>query len=198
MSDQASFTQKPNIFYTHLKIVLGMADLPFPEIKKEEQGQVPAPHKEDKKKSASAGGLFSSKPKAPVVDVGQQVSSLNGMINDMARRLRILEEKLNNIDRKIKLNEENAISNLKRVNLSISSFQDDVNDFRKHMKTDDARTELIIKELKLSAKKEDVAVLQRYIELWDPVKFATHAEIEKVISEKIFEILQKEKGSGKQ
>ncbi|MBW2992171.1 hypothetical protein KY345_03050 [Candidatus Woesearchaeota archaeon] len=166
-----------------------MADLPFPELKKGAQGQPAPPEKKPEPKKG--GGLFTSKPKAPPVDIGQQISSLNNMINDLGRRLRILEEKFNNMDKKIKLNEENAIANIKRINTSIASFQDDVNDFRKHIKIDDERTELIIKELKLSAKKEDLAVLQRYIELWDPVKFATHTEIEKIIKEKIAEIMQK-------
>lgn len=160
-----------------------MADLPFPELKK---GQQPPDGK--KPETKKGGGLFTSKPKAPVVDTSQQISSINNMINDLSRRLRILEEKFNNMDKKIKLNEENDISNLKKINTSIATFHDDINDFRKHIQVDDDRTELIIKELKLSAKKEDLAVLQRYIELWDPVKFATHNEIETVIKEKIAEL----------
>lgn len=171
-----------------------MADLPFPELKKEGQAQ-PAPSQPQAVKKPgkkTGGGLFSSKPKTPPIDIGQQISSVTNMINDLSRRLRILEEKFNNMDKKIKLNEENDITNVKKMNASITSFQDDINDFRKHIKVDDERTELIIKELKLSAKKEDIAVLQRYIELWDPVKFATHDEIEKVIDEKIVEKSQKQ------
>jgi hypothetical protein len=71
-------------------------------------------------------------------------------------------------------------------------IHDDINDLRRRTKIEDERAELIIKELKLSAKKEDVALLQRYIELWDPVDFATHNEIDKVIQEKIDELSSKQ------
>jgi hypothetical protein len=120
------------------------------------------------------------------------MAALVNITNDISRRLRVIEEKFNNLDRKVKLNEENAVQNFKKATANIASFQDDVIDFRKHIKLDEERTELIIRELKMSAKKEDLAVLQRYIEFWDPVKFATHTEIEKVIQEKIDEIVQKQ------
>lgn len=162
-----------------------MAELPFPELKKQGAPGAEAPKPEAKKKPA--GGLFAGKPKALPIDIQKQISSLTNMINDLGRRLRVLEEKFNNMDKKVKLNEENVLSNFKKVNTSLATFHDDINEFRQHIKIDDERTELIIKELKLSAKKEDLAVLQRYIELWDPVKFATHTEIEKVIEEKINE-----------
>jgi hypothetical protein len=166
-----------------------MVDLPFPEMKKEAPSM--QPQAEAKPKQA-AGGMFSSKQKTPATDIGQQISALVNIANDISRRLRIMEEKFNSLDKKVKLNEENVVSNFKKVNTGIASFQDDVNEFKKHIKTDEETTDLIIKELKLSAKKDDLAVLQRYIELWDPVKFATHAEIEKVIQEKIDEIVQKQ------
>jgi len=174
-----------------------MADLPYPELNRGAEAQPPAPEKKPDKKQP--GGLFSSKPKAPSIDIGQQISSLTNMINDIGRRLRIVEEKFNNLDKKLKLNEENMLSSFKKFNTTLATFHDDINDFRHHIKIDDERTELIIKELKLSAKKEDFAVLQRYIELWDPVKFATHSEIEKVIKEKIDESisLKSDKGNPK-
>lgn len=163
-----------------------MVELPFPELKK---SAAPAPEgAKPEAKKKSAGGLFAGKPKIPPVDVQKQISSLTNMINDLGRRLRVLEEKFNNMDKKIKLNEENALTNFKKFNTTLSTFHDDINDFRRHIKIDDERTELIIKELRLSAKKEDLTVLQRYIELWDPVKFATHAEIERIIQEKIDEL----------
>jgi hypothetical protein len=166
-----------------------MAELPFPELKREAYGvQQPAPDAKQKQQ----GGLFSSKPKATAVDTRQQISSLTNIINDMSRRLRIMEEKFNNLDKKIKLNEENMLTNFRRVNTVVSTFHDDVSEFRKHIKMDEERTELIIKELKLSAKRDDVAVLQRYIELWDPVKFATHNEIVKVVQEKLDDLTQKQ------
>jgi hypothetical protein len=165
-----------------------MANLPFPELQNEGMRMQPA----QQAKQKQTGGLFSQKQKAGAADPGQQMAALVNITNDISRRLRIMEEKFNNLDRKVKLNEENGVLNFKKATASIASFQDDVVDFRKHIKLDEERTELIIRELKMSAKKEDLAVLQRYIEFWGPVKFATHTEIEKVIQEKIDEVVQKQ------
>jgi hypothetical protein len=42
---------------------------------------------------------------------------------------------------------------------------------------------LIIKELKLTAKKEDVDVMKRYVELWNPMRFVTKDQVEKIVRE---------------
>lgn len=159
-----------------------MADLPFPAVKPEEKKP------EEPKKG---GGLFAAKPKPQAVDPSKKIADLTNMVNDIGRRLRVLEERYNNLQKKAQLNEENALANFKKFSASLSTFHDDINDFRKHIKMDDERTELIIKELKLCAKKEDVAVLQRYINLWDPVKFVSRDEVDKIIDEKLDEKNQK-------
>ena len=48
---------------------------------------------------------------------------------------------------------------------------------------------MIIKELKSTAKREEVKVLEKYINFWDPVKFVRQHEIEAIVKE----ILKNEK-----
>ena len=50
------------------------------------------------------------------------------------------------------------------------------------------KMKMIIKELKLCSKSEDLTVLKKYIDLWDPVRFVTQNEVEKIIEEKIEEM----------
>jgi hypothetical protein len=47
---------------------------------------------------------------------------------------------------------------------------------------------MIIKELRMSAKKEEVDGLKKYVELWEPVKFVTQNQVEKIVEEKVEEI----------
>ncbi|MEM4369074.1 MAG: hypothetical protein QXU88_02005, partial [Candidatus Woesearchaeota archaeon] len=46
---------------------------------------------------------------------------------------------------------------------------------------------LIVKELQLTAKREDVEVMKKYFELWSPVSFATISQVEKMIAEALQE-----------
>jgi len=43
----------------------------------------------------------------------------------------------------------------------------------------------IIKELDIFAKKEQLKVLEKYINLWNPLNFVTTKEVEKIIEEKL-------------
>jgi DNA primase len=47
------------------------------------------------------------------------------------------------------------------------------------------KTRLIVRELKSCAKNEDVMMLQKYVNLWDPVKFATLNDVERIMNEKV-------------
>jgi len=41
----------------------------------------------------------------------------------------------------------------------------------------------IIKEIKLTARKEDIDVMKRYIEIWDPTRFVTRESVERIVKE---------------
>ncbi|MBI2655232.1 hypothetical protein HYX06_02295 [Candidatus Woesearchaeota archaeon] len=44
---------------------------------------------------------------------------------------------------------------------------------------------LVIKELQFAARKDEVKVLEKYINLWNPIKFVSQNEIEAIINEVI-------------
>ena len=74
----------------------------------------------------------------------------------------------------------------------------EIEELRKEM--NDARDEikLIENELKDCARKEDVEVLQHYIQMWQPVDFVTQNELKKVIHNEvkdIFEVINPRKRS---
>ena len=54
---------------------------------------------------------------------------------------------------------------------------------------------MIIKELRLTARKSDIDVMKRYIELWNPVKFVTADYAEKIAREVAEERLAKKPGN---
>ena len=43
---------------------------------------------------------------------------------------------------------------------------------------------LLVKELKLSATKEEVKILEKYISYWEPLSFVTRQELNKFLGER--------------
>ena len=43
---------------------------------------------------------------------------------------------------------------------------------------------LLVKELKMSATKEELSVLQKYLSYWEPLNFVTRQELDKILSER--------------
>ncbi|MFT4303419.1 MAG: hypothetical protein ACMXYG_02565 [Candidatus Woesearchaeota archaeon] len=112
-------------------------------------------------------------------------------INDLSRRVRIDEERSVNLRKKIQMIEHNMLINNKRLLTEIKFLNQEITEIKRSF--DDLKTKVMgfAHELQQCAKNEDVRVLERYINMWEPVKFITSDEVEKIIEEKIDERLNK-------
>jgi len=111
------------------------------------------------------------------------VSGITTDVNTLSRRLRLLEEGFTNLRRFFQMTEENIIAKNKHFAAEIKTVASDISEIRKEMQELKDKILLIIKELQSVARKEDVRVLEKYINLWNPVRFVTHNEIEQIINE---------------
>ena len=75
----------------------------------------------------------------------------------------------------------------------IKSLQDEFNDLKRTIQTVEDRIITVIKELRLTARKEDIDVMKRYLELWNPVSFVRTETVEKIIDEKLGKHTDEEK-----
>ncbi len=110
-------------------------------------------------------------------------------LNTLGRSLKVIEDKLSNARNKLQITDQNLVSlgkkvsdDTKIVNSELTEMKRDIEDIKEKMR-------LIIKELKVCAKQEEIQVLTKYLNLWDPLQFVTRNEIEKIIKE----ILEKTK-----
>ncbi len=81
----------------------------------------------------------------------------------------------------MQVNEQNMLSMQKKLQTDMKAMTLDLSEVKQAMRLMKEQTELIIRELKQSAKKEEVAVLEKYIRLWEPLNFVTRAELEKAL-----------------
>ena len=114
---------------------------------------------------------------------GPDLGSVTADINTLNRRLRLLEEGFSNLRRFFQATEENIIAKNKHYSAEIKTVSSDISDIRKEMQEAREKISLVIKELQTVARKEEVKVLEKYINLWNPVKFVSQNEIEGIIGE---------------
>jgi len=136
------------------------------------------PEENPKKHSHS---LFKSHPKQQ--QIGPNVKEVAQEVTDMGRRLRTLEERYANLQSKTQLTEQNMISRNRHFTTEIKTLNSDVNEIKKEINEIKERVLSIINELKVTAKKEDVRILEKYINLWEPINFVTRNEVEDIVKE---------------
>lgn len=137
-------------------------------------------------------GIFSGGNKEqPPADMGGIAED----INTLGRRLRLVEESTVNIRNMLQITEENMIAKNKTFNTEIKALTSDVNEIRKEIHEIKDKITLVIRELQTAAKKEDVKVLEKYINLWNPVHFVTKGELDFVVSEAVEKALKNAKSN---
>ncbi|MEM4263434.1 MAG: hypothetical protein QW666_00880 [Candidatus Woesearchaeota archaeon] len=140
--------------------------------------KVPAPPSQP-----SAGfGLFGSKPK-PEAGPPQEIVELTEKVNNLAARIRISEERYVELRKKLTLIEQNMLVHSKKANVDIKTLNSEIIEIKQMITDVEDKMITLVKELRLTAKKEDVGIMKRYVELWDPTRFVTRETVENIVRE---------------
>lgn len=141
--------------------------------------------------SGKAGGLFGGGAKGQNKPEGASVAFLSNELTNLSTRLRVLEERSSNVKKKQQLVEQNMLAHRKKYSEEIDLLKDEIDEMKRVMKEVENKIILIIKEIRMTAKKEDVDSLKKYLELWEPVKFVTQNQVENIAREIIEEEMEK-------
>ena len=131
---------------------------------------IPPPPKQHK-------GIFRGQQPMP------DMSAFQGDISNLSRRLRILEEGFTNLRRALHVTEQNMLDKHKLFATEIKTIMSDIGDIKKEIYDMKEKMIEIAREFETTAKREDVKVLDRYINLWNPVKFVTQKEVQDIVKE---------------
>ena len=127
--------------------------------------------------------LFGKKPEQSA----PQISALLSQVSEMSRRLRLLESRSTDLNRKIEVNEKNMLTERKRFNQELKTMDSEILELKRTVDESKTKIDVVVSELENFAPKEDIESLKKYIELWEPVNFATREEVEKMIKEALEE-----------
>jgi len=107
----------------------------------------------------------------------QQQQDLTFILNDLNARIRVLENKYSLFGERILIINQNMIDEYKKLSRKDKTIDDEVKEIKKEIFNIKEIISGLTKELKLFARKDNLQVLEKYINLWNPMNFITEKEV---------------------
>lgn len=126
--------------------------------------------------------------KKPAVE---PTDSNSNEIPNIIRRLRMIDETNSNLRKRIQVTDQNMILNTKKLVTETKAISSDIIEIKAEIEKINEKIIQIAKELRESAKSEEVKIIKKYLDYWQPVKFVTQGEIDYIIEEALNQKLGK-------
>ena len=129
---------------------------------------------------------LSSTPKPslfPHKDTGLQTlkTRLREQTSNVIGRLKLVEERMSVLRNHLNVIDNSLIEKHKATIAELRSVEDDVRTLRADADEVKDLTGRLLKRLEEFASKEEIKVLERYVELWRPMDFVTRTEVESIV-----------------
>ena len=110
-----------------------------------------------------------------------EYTQIAGMISDLDRRLRILEERYGNLRKKVQLTDQNLIDSERSINKELRNFSADILDLKRSISDFDEKVVLFSSEMESVAQRTDLKVIEKYLAMWNPGMFVTRKELKEYL-----------------
>jgi hypothetical protein len=114
-----------------------------------------------------------------------QIQDPYSLINELNTRIRILEGKYNLTRERMLVINQNMLDHYKKLTTDIKIIDEDITEIKESLDLLKNTIKNTLKELQLLARKEDLKILEKYINMWDPLKVITKEEVEEIIEKRL-------------
>ena len=104
---------------------------------------------------------------------------ISQVLSDIVNRIRALESKYNVLGERLLIVNENMISQFKKNKTESKAVSQEVKEIKAELFQIRESFMDLTKQMEFFATKENIKVLEKYINLWDPFKFITEKDFEK-------------------
>lgn len=108
---------------------------------------------------------------------------LSRNVSDLLGRLRLLEERYTNLRREHQTTGQNMIENHQDLSKKQRRLADNITELKRQLQDLKEQLNTMQAELAEAASANELKVLQRYMDFWEPVNFITREEAEELISQ---------------
>ncbi len=113
----------------------------------------------------------------------EQTYSPEAVLFDITSRTRDLEGKYNLLRDRVLIINTNMVDEYKKLTMEMKLMNGEIKNVKEELFKIKESMRHLLKEFDLFARKEDVAYLEKYINLWNPLKFVTEADVLKLLEE---------------
>jgi len=131
----------------------------------------------DKKSSLSQQLFGQHKPK----ELSPEQKAIASKINDLNIRLKVIEDRYTGLRRKTQLTEQNILSTNKKITAEVKTLSSEFNDVKHVLSEITSKLKEMKQEISRCAKREELNILNRYIDYWEPLNYVTEEQIIKMI-----------------
>ena len=110
---------------------------------------------------------------------------LTYFISDLNSRVRTLENKYELLAERLLISNQNMIESYKRLSSEFTKINQELQNLKTTVITFKETIKKILEEMSEFSTKQEIKVLEKYINMWNPLNFVTTEEIEKIIDEKL-------------
>ena len=118
-----------------------------------------------------------------------EANAISALLSDFAGRVKALEEKFNLLRERVLVLTQNFVKRERELQKELDLIQEGNKELRLEMRKLNERLESLVSRQEEYARKEELAVVEKYFKLFEPIKFVTSEEIE----ERVERILKEKK-----
>ncbi len=119
------------------------------------------------------------------MDGKTQTSEQYASANELNTRIRILEGKYNLTRERMLVINQNMLDHYKKVSGDTKILREEITEIKDSINLLKDTMKSIVKELQLLARKEELKVLEKYINMWNPLNVVTKEEVEELIKKRL-------------
>jgi len=108
----------------------------------------------------------------------EKVDTHTKTLLSIIQRQKDLESNVELLNEKLLMLDHNQVKTAKSNHIDIREIRDDIKQIKAEINSIKEFNEKMIKQIKLMSQKDEVAKLERYIVLWNPMQFVTRDELE--------------------
>lgn len=120
-----------------------------------------------------------------MVEAQSQETNLSSVINDLNARIRILESKYNLFGERLLIINRNTIDEYKKITQELKVLDKEIKEIKKDIYNIKEILSHITHDMETFAKKENLRVLEKYINLWNPLNFITEKEVREIVQKEV-------------
>jgi len=111
----------------------------------------------------------------------ENLAGISSLLSDFSTRMNELEERLRILKERIILISQTMLKQSDRINKDIKSIKESLSENREEIIKIKEMAERVVDESAEFARKEELLVLEKYIKMFEPLKFMTEEDVKKIV-----------------